>query len=430
MMHCHSRVASHALFAAALALPLCGQDEVKTVAPTQGPVLVLKTSQAELASMMAMNLGFEEELPDVADGGHYVLSLGADRKIKVETAAGDAGLLDLSGDPAGLMELFAEEMESYKPMVQGTLSLVLQEQGVTAKDVAAFTKSLFEFPKQMQRLSLVVTGDPEDPLTDGIDVKFSLEPKAGSGFATFASAMQPSSQGVPMLAAGKNMMEMQFALAPDNLASLLGPIVDWSVGLTNQGEEQRKLAFAMVEQMMKLYDGGMSVAFNDKMQGNCLIGVLDGEKLRELVSSDDYLTMMKGQKLANRNLEMEVTPNAFEHRGLKVLKSKVTGEEPNPMMPDGSMESFFAAVGNYMTLTIGGGEANAKALIDAVADQKVKRQPIANGAVMAMVINIHSLMALTQPEMADMDMEGQVPNAATITFGKNGKGLLLHVHVQ
>ena len=410
-------------------MPLAAQADGKTAAPATGPVLVLKTSQAEIASMVAMNLALEQEMPEAPEGGHYVLSLGADRKFQLATGTGDVGLLDLAGDPGALMDLFAEEVAGYKPMVQGSLTLLMQSQGATAKDVAAFTNSLFDLPKQMQRLTLVVTGDPEDPTVEGIDIKLGLEPKAGTGFANFASAMQPASQGAPMLAGGKNLMEMQFCLAPDSLALMSSPLLDWAISLTNQDEEQRKQAAAMTAQMMKSFDGGLSMAMDAKMKGWLLVGMQDGEKLREMVDSEAYQTLMKGQKMASRDVEMEVTLNAFEHRGAKVSKTKISGE-PNPMMPDGTMESFFAAVGNYMTVSMGGGDANAKAVIDAVSDNKLKRTPIANGAVMSMVLDLHAMMVMTQPELADMDLEGQVPKAATVTFGKHGKGLQLHVHVQ
>jgi hypothetical protein len=156
-----------------------------------------------------------------------------------------------------------------------------------------------------------------------------------------------------------------------------------------------------------------------------LMGALDAAKLQQIVASDDYRELMKGQQMADRNVEMEVTPDALEHRGVKVLKMVASGYPENPLMPDGSMETFAGAVGPYMFVTFGGKEPAAKAMIDAISDQKIERAALPGGALMDLTIDLPGMLATIRGE-ADED----TPAKMTMTLGKRGKALALHVVVK
>ena len=423
---------SRSFLLAALALPVLAQETTtKPVATTAaaGPVLVLKTNQMQLAMMLAMSFEHMEDMPELADGSHYVVSLGADRKIAVATATGDVGMVDVTADPGALMDLFAEQVEQAKPMVRGTMTLALQSQGMKPKDIADLVDGIFAFPKQMAQLRLQVVGDPENPKEKGIDVTLGMEPKAGAAFAGFVEGMKPSAAGVPALPMGKPAIAMQMSLEPASLAKAFAPFRDLAIGMTNQGAEQQAKALAMYDEMITLFDGAFAMAVDGKFQGGMLMGFQDAAKVEQLMGSEAYLDMMKGQQLANRDMEMEITPNAFEHRGKKVMKSKVSGE-PNPMMPKGTMESFAAAIGNYMAISLGGGEGDAKSLFDAVADDKVKRAPIAGGAVMRVQVDMRAIVAIAQEQMGGGEIDEEMPEGMTMTLGKAGKSLQFQLHIQ
>lgn len=423
---------SRSFLLAALALPVLAQDATtKPVATTAaaGPVLVLKTNQMQLAMMLAMSFEHMEELPELADGSHYVVSLGADRKIAVATATGDVGMVDCTADPGALMDLFAEQVAQAKPMVRGTMTLALQAQGMKPKDIADMVDGIFAFPKQMAQLRLQVVGDPENPKEKGIDVTLGMEPKAGAGFAGFVEGMKPCAAGVPMLPMDKAMASVQISLDPTSLAKAFAPFREMAIGMTNQGAEQQQKALAMYDEIIALCDGAFSMAIDSKSQGGMLMGVVDGAKVEQMMGSEAYLDMMKGQQLASRDMEFEFTPSAFEHRGKKVMKSKVTGE-PNPMMPKGTLESYAAAFGNYMAISLGGGEGDAKALFDSVADDKVKRAPIAGGAVMRMQLDMRAFVALVQEQMGGGEVDEEMPEGMTMTLGKVGKSLQFQMHIQ
>jgi len=421
----------------ALALPLFAQDPPAVTAPpkAQGPVLVVKTARPEVADSMAMGFDHPDELPDLAADAHYVLSLGADQKLKVETGTGDVGLMEVTADPAALMEMFAEQVEGGKAMFRGTMTLALQPQGLTPKDVAAFVDGMFAFPKQIQQLSLKVVGDPEAVTETGLDITLRMDPLAGSPFAATVEALQPCSQGAPTLPGdAAAMLHMQGSIAPASLPALFEPFLALTVRMTSQGDEQAQKTKALYEKFLKLYDGGFSASFGFPFNGYMLMGMLDGEAAQKMFASEEYLAVMKAQQVANRDMKMELTPNAFEHRGAKVMKSVMTNDgEPNPVMPDGILESYFTQIGTWFGGTLGGKDSDAKTLIDAIVDQKVKRAPLADGAVLHFAVDIHAFAAVMQAQMglpADAEPDPDVPAKATMTLGKRDKGLRLHVHVK
>jgi hypothetical protein len=139
--------------------------------------------------------------------------------------------------------------------------------------------------------------------------------------------------------------------------------------------------------------------------------------------------MAKNQTMGNRDLSVEVKAGALEHRGLKATLTRLTNDgAPNPVMPDGTLDTYVAMIGNCMTMTMGGKDTDAKAAFDQVLDQKAKRAPLADGVLMDLAIDIRELAAMggTPQEAMGDDM----PAKATIAIAKRDKALSLHVHVK
>ncbi len=421
------------LLAAVLALPLFSQDPAAktTASPAAGPVLVLKTSDAGIAHHLGAALGYRDDLPDAPVDSHYVVSLGADHTCTVKTDSGSVDLFELTADPAALMDLFADQIEARKPMVRGALTVGMQQAGMSAKDAAKLLEDVFAFPRQLQLLTLKVVGDPMAIPDTGLDVTLDVAARSGSGFASLVDKLAPCAQGAPDLRSEHALLQFQLSLAPAAMAAIFQPFRDFVVGMTNKGEEQRKRAAAMYDQWSGMYDGGVSMMLDEPFGARMLIGVLDGDKLRQLMVSEDYLAMVREQQMPNRDLETEVTPDAFEHRGAKFVKTRVSGGDPNPMMPDGAIETRSAVVGNTLLMAMGGGDAAAKALVDGVLDGKAKRVPLPDAAVVSLTMDVRRLL---QAVMASVDMGGpaaeDVPSSLVLRVGKRGAGLQLKLHLQ
>jgi len=417
----------HSLFlAAVLAAPLIAQDTTTKPAPTvaQGPALVLKTSDHMVAAQAAAMFDRIDDLPQIPDGGHLVLSLGADKKLAVTTGSGDVGLADLVADPAALMDLYAEELESVLPMARGALTMGFQQGGLQPKDAARHVKNMLDFPKQLQKVALKVAGGQS---TGGFDSTFSIEGKPGSDFETFVGWCKPSSQGAPVLAAKDAAMVMSFSLAPDALAAMFAPVRELALSMVTKDEAQRKEFGTLYDQWIALYDGGAGVTIGENMRMSMLVGVLDGAKVREMLSSEAYLAVMRDQKLPDPDMKVEVSPDGFEHRGTKLGKQRVSGGEPNPMMPDGVMESYFGAVGNYMVMAMNGSETGAKELVDAVLDQKVKRAPLAGDAILRLDLDLAAMVE--QMGMGAGAPEG-MPTQVNLSAAAVGKALQIKLHLK
>jgi hypothetical protein len=234
--------------AAAFALPLFAQEPVPEPSPKPepaqqtaavGPMLVVKTNRDDVAMMAAMSFDYVDELPDVSDGGHYVLSLGTDKKLTVTSGTGDVGTLQVVAEPGLLMEAFAEDIEGGRAMMRGALTMGFQEGGMSPKDAAALVKDILEFPRQLQRITLRLDGDPDMFPEDPLDVTLDIDPKAGSPFAALVGKLTPSSQGVPTLAAAGAIMTMQLSLDPKGLDAAFAPFKRLTAGVLASGEEHQ-----------------------------------------------------------------------------------------------------------------------------------------------------------------------------------------------
>ncbi|MBM4062690.1 MAG: hypothetical protein FJ265_16575 [Planctomycetes bacterium] len=422
---------------AALALPALAQQPAAPLAPaaptSAGPAFVLKTAAAEVAQMIAGSFDVMEELPALAAGGHYVLTLGADKKLLVTTGTGDVGFLQATADPAILFEVFAEEIESVKSIVQGAVTMVLQQEGIAPEQSAGFLKGFWAFPQQLQRVTLQVTGDPEDPKAKGLDLAFAFDAKAGGYFADFVGAMKPCKAGAPQLAGADGAaIAMAASLAPESLRALFEPMLGWVASMTHQDAAARQQAEAFYRKFLGLHDGSFAFVFAPDLSGRYAMGLTDGEGMRQMMSSPEYAEMMKGQKFAGNKVEVEVVPEAFEHRGVKVMKSTTTSDVPNPMMKDGVLVSYHGIVGTWAAGTLGGTEQQAKAMIDAAADGKIARAPLAGGGLVHLRCDLRAFVEMLQQQQPGFEGEASddMPDAVTVTLGARPGSLTLHVHVQ
>lgn len=410
------------LLLATLAFPVLAQD---TAAPKpQGPLLVVKSAQPDVAMGLSMSLGSMDEVPELAAGSHYVITMGRDKQTTVTTAPGAVGFMEVTADPTGLMAAFADEVQQGRAMAQGMAGLALAELGTEPKDIAEMITGVFEFPNQLTKLTLVITGDPENVRETGMDVTLGLEAKADSAFAKMMAQLNPCTQGAPVLV-GDNAMDMQMSIAPRSLQTLFAPMMDLILNMTFGAGEETKAARDLYRSWMDQYDGGLAFSFGEKGGMDILIGVLDGAKMAATLGSDDYIKMLGSQFANSRTMEMKVEPNALDYRGSKFHKmvTEMDGP-PNPMMPDGKMTMFQGAVGNYVI--VGGGEAATKAMADSVAEGKVKRSTLAGGAVM--------VMNMSMAKMAEMSGGGELPGDAPETMSMaivpQGKDLVVKVHLK
>ncbi len=402
---------------------LAQQPPATTATKASAPILVLQTTRAALVTRVADAFGVGLHLPEPAAGQHYELACAARGRCDVRTVDGDVGYLRLRGDPAALATAFAEEIEAIQPIVQAGMMVGLQQQGFQAREVGAFLKELWSFPRQLQQFRLRVDGDPQR-LADGLTVTLDVDPLPGGYVAKMVDALEPGPAGAPLLPAEDALIRMRCSLAPTSLQTVLGPFAELGLRMTHRDEGAQQKARAFNDRWMRLYDGCFAMTFVGDLTGSMLIGVSDPARLDELLASDDYRQMLEQQQLPGQDVEYLVTRDALEHRGYKWLRTSVTGATPSPFLPEGTFVSHVGRVGRYMAMAMGGDAGAARLVIDAVEDGKVKRTALADGAVLDVEVDFRAMMQLGAKMAGNpVGRDRGVPERVGMTLARRGSTL-------
>lgn len=422
-----TRIAPLLLFVSA---PMFAQDA--TTAPKiearksqGGAALVVKTNDHEVATGMAESFEVQGEVPEAKDG-FYVITLDDGGKAKVAVQSGKAGFMEINARPGMLMEIFADKIEQARGMAQGMGTMALQQSGMKTKDAVKLIQAIFDFPKQIDTFELKIANKPEHPRKDGMDVDMHMTAVAGSGFAEFMAAMQPNGQGAPQLPSG-GMMSMAVSMDGKGIAKMMTPLMGFFTPLMGKTEADIKNVTMVMEKSMALIDGAMAMEFTGEGM-NILAGLTDTKAYADLLASPEYKSFSKMGSPAG---DLEFTEKAFEHRKINVSKSVLKPKEgselpPNPLFGDGPMESYTAAAGNYMIVTAGGAKDGViKGMIDQALDQKIKRAPLGNGALMIMDVNVAKLSE-KMGGAADED----APEKLNLAIGRTQTGMSLKLHAK
>ncbi len=417
------------LFSSVLAAPLAAQGGGTTAAPAAtGPLLTLATDHLGIVRGLTRVFGPIDLPAELAAGSHYVVTLTGEAQPVGAVQSGSVGLLQIHANPAGLLRRFASDIDGMKTMFRGVASIGLTQQGMSAKDVARLVDDILAFPAQIEDVSLVATGDP-DHLGDGVDVAQRATARADTSFAQFVQHLEPGSQGVPELPLVPGMLAMRLSLEPTDLAALLAPLLDWTLALSFPAGDARVAAGKVIGQMTQLYDGGCSVSIGAAGGMNMLVGLTDAAAAGALFTSDDYLAVLRSQRSPRRDLEIEVTPNALEYRGVHFVATHISSDgPPNPMLPNGESTAYSGSVGQFFIL--GGSEVATRQIADAAADRKIQRVPLADGAVMAIDVRIDAMLESMRALLPKLPHGDDVPAHFGLRLGRSGRTLLIGVHVR
>lgn len=412
------------LLTTALALPVLSQEP--TVAGGQRPVLTVKSAESKVICDIAEEFGHMHDLPALEGRSHYVLTVASDRVTAVRTLPGESPFMEIRVDPGGIMDLFADEIGEVKGMAQGLVVMAMTQQGFSAKEATKMVRAAFDFPYLLESATLVLKNDPDEFEFEGIDIEVSITAKPDNELGKTISRLAPSPAGVPLLpAAADKVMDMRFSIDPAAMGPLFDPFIELGLSFSYTDAESRRNAKQVWDDMMKLYDGGFAFTISNTMQMEGLYGFRDPEALAKLVGSEDYLEMMRSQR-PSRDIEVEVTAKAFEHRGITFSKMTMYNDGmPNPMMPNDEMHSFFGGLGSYMIL--GGSAERAKSLADAIADQKIEREQLDDGAVMAMKMDLRGWFEAVRQSMPIGEAAKKMPREMSMRLIPKGLTLTAEI---
>ncbi len=386
-----------------LATPLQAQDAVATKSVEQ---LVVKTTDERIASRMTEG----EDPAPLKDGEHYVLTMSDEGDFTCTTAVGKVPFLAIDMRPALLMETFAEQVEQARGMAGMAASMGAANSPVKPEDMTKMVESFFDFPKQIDTVSLVIERDQQK----NYDAHAELVPIAKTAFATTMAAMRSSGKGAPQLDNAGGAMVMALDVDSAAAKTVVEPFMTWSMGLIGQADPAFAKLFAANWAQMD----GTGVFSVGAGQMRMLFGSLDPTKLKQLIFSEEWLALQRSMK-SGPGFEMKVTRDKVGD--LDVLRSEGTIEGENPIFKDGKISGYTAVAGDYMAVDMNGGQPAFEALVATLTAGKVKRAPLTGSAFMTMQMRLADLLAMN--EGSDIDTS-RMPQLIDVALGKSGQSTL------
>jgi hypothetical protein len=365
-------------------------------------------------------------------GQHWEFALSAGPQLAVNVAAGEVGLGRLRISPGPLLDLAAAEIAAVRPLLNGALTVGLQQLGYTTKEAARAVDLIVASPRQIQEIAVTVDGEPRDFANKGIDVAITATALPGTDFAAYIAAIQAGETGAPQLAEPA-ALNLAIAMTPDSLRAAMAPFEDLGVRFVQAEDGKRERARAIWHRTLALYDGTLAMALSPTFEMTILAGVVDAAKARELVASDDYVQQLRDQRFPDRDLEIEVTPKAMTHRGVELLRSKLTGAEPSAWMPTGELVTHFGVAANYLLGTSVSSAGAAQSLVDAALDDKVRRARLPDGAFAQVIVDVQALLRAVNASAgrgASAEPPASPVRTARATLARTGGALVLRVHLQ
>lgn len=382
----------------------------------EGEALLVKTAEMEIAAGLAQSFAMEmpPEVPALTEGQHYVVMVSADGALTVTTASGPVGLIELTAKPAVLMELYADQLAGLRMMGSMIASQAAMQGGADEAQVNDAIGKIFDFPKQIETLGLAVRGDE----TAGFKGALELVPVKDTGFASFVSQVKPSDLGAPVIGDGNGPVQFYAAIDKSAMQSMFTSIMEFSAAMGGENSFLKSW-----EKLKDKYDGtlGFAVHGDDKgMTMSAAIGITDADAINAMYADPSY---RKDAEAMMQNAQVKGTWkwDAYEHRGVKVHQSVAEMADaammgPNPMMQDGKMTSEVAAVGEFFVMTMNGGEASTKAILDQALDGKVARKQMPANTVMALQLKLRELATTMGGAGADAS---DAPENVFIDIGAN-----------
>ena len=404
--------------------PLASQD-----ASPASP-LVIKTSFADVASELIDGDLFEgdRDLPDLARGEHYVLTLDDGGRMHVDTSQGNAGLIAIHARPALLMEQFDEQVSATRQKIQGLAVLALGQRGMKSTEAIKSVRAAFELPSQIDVLTVKVTGDPDRP-EDGYDSSAELIPVVDTWLDAFVSALRQSKKGAPVLDSSDAMMTLSAAVEVESL-DLLDPFADFlaAMGAKSKADIEKYREFALTT--LECSSGEIGVAWSSGGGMLSISSLRDAKRMKELQADPSYQEWVVKQARSNPSIDAEFDAAALEHRGVQVAKTTMLMDMPipSPLFEDGEMVSFAGVAGNYsLQWMFGAGESDVKQVIDTVLDQKIEHAQLPETILFAVNLRIAEIADYVTGGMVPVD---EIPEVFEAKLGKVGGALTCNLRIR
>ncbi len=351
---------------------------------------VIKTKDDMVAMAVLDSVSSPDPLPELKEGQHYVLKLFGPTELKISTGSGDVGFLQAMVKPGPLMGMFEEDLSEQLSELEGNVTFTLGQFGFPTKETAKMIKAVASLPKQIAQLDLRLKANPTaGAITPIVGIDLRLTPAANTWFAKIVDALQPNDQGAPVLDATDAPMTMSVAVKPGGLTALLEPVLGFVSQLGTKNKDERQSSREMMLAMLRGYDGSMAFCGDPFASSvKAITGLKNAAAVKAIMASEGFAKLTENQASIVPAVEAEFEQTAFKHRDVAV--SRLTMDMSAAGL-DQVTTQYTAVAGSYLISYSGDDENEAKALIDAVLDQKVKRQPLTKSALLTLTLDLEKM---------------------------------------
>ncbi|MGE0143942.1 MAG: hypothetical protein AB7I19_09580 [Planctomycetota bacterium] len=393
--------------------------------------LVVTTTDKMIARAMARNFGGEAKLEELSDGGAYVLSLDDGGKVAIRQ--GEArGWMHIDAKPAALMRVFSQQVQQGRMMASMMGGMALSQAGIDSADVGDIVDAVFDFPKQLDGLTVAIADKIEQGKPIAIDI--AMAPKADTWFGKLVGGLRQHPAGFRKLPGADAMVTMDADVDFSAVTPLIRPMMDKMMGMMIQDEDLMASAKEMYDVYYQNLAGPMSLTFDGTFSMQMLAEVKDTSAMQEIMGSEAWAKLAKAAGEMNDMATVTMNPNVGTHRDVTIMSSvtEMSEDAPeSPFMKGNKVEQFMAVAGDAVLMTsANGGLDGIKSLIDGAMDnKKFKRGPLAGGQLVAIGVDVMKLMDMMS-QMTGGEPEGEIPARADVSVGKTGGSLTMAIRVK
>jgi hypothetical protein len=427
------------LLALALALPAPAQDSQPTTTGSStaatpkkavqltSPALVVKTANNEVALEMLTRFGSQGLLPELEKGKHYLLQVFGPEKVKISTGDGDVGFLEAMATPGPLARVFEEELAEELSAVEANVTFTFGQFGVPTKEITKMIKAVATFPEQIARVDLKVEGNPMKT-AKGVKVDLRLTPAGNTWLGNVVAALEPNDQGAPVLDVKGAPMRLNVAVKPRGLVALAEPMLGFMACFGTRNKDERQGNREMLIKILEGYDGSMAIAGDPFASSvRAISGLRNAAGVKEVMASEAFAKATENRASIVPSVDAEFEQKAFTHRD--VIVSRLTMD-----MSAGGLNQvntqYSAVAGSYLLAYSGEDKNLAKAMIDAVLDQKVKRAPLVKSALLTLTLDIEKMFDHLAGLGIPAPTEEGGPKLAEIRLFRGENSLQLQVGIE
>lgn len=356
-------------------------------------------------------MGGGQDLPDLKAGEHYVVTMSVDGDLTVTTGNGAVPFVLVEARPRVLMTIFAEHVDEIRRIAKATASVGAASSGMKPAQMAGFIDAFFDFPEQIEVLTVTVDGSQDK----GWDAHAEVVPRPGSGFESGVALLRPSGKGVPQIGAA-GVMSLACDLHPSAMQAVYGGM--GKLVATMVDEADRPAVRKLMETQAAALDGTMTFAIPAGAI-HMVLGCSDSEAMRKVMGGDDWIKMQRAFLQGMPDAEVEITR---EQAGdLEIVHTLGDlGTDMNPFAKDGKLEGWATVAGDAMVSVVNGDRKTFDDLVRAAVAGELERAPLPSGAVMTMRMDMAGLLA-----MSGQAAPPGMPSTIDVRVGKKAKSMFV-----